>query len=90
MLRCVQCPGDADSQVIGQIQVWRDTVAVERDVPSYQVLTDQAVVALAELRPTSVEEILEVPGTRWLGPDAVRLLDLLGGSDEPGNPIDEH
>lgn len=90
VLRCVHCPGSADPQVIGQIQVWRDTVAVERDVPSYQVLTDQAVVALAELRPTSVAGILEVPGTRWLGPDAARLLVLLGGGDEPGNPLEEH
>jgi len=88
LMRCAHCPSTADPKLVESLRLWRRTCAITRDVPEYQVLTDVAIEAVAELKPRSTEALLSIPGTRWLGSDASNLLEVVGGV-EAGHPFVE-
>ncbi len=77
--RCQSCPASADEQLVDALRAWRLDKARERSVPAYVIFTDATMTALAELRPSTEEELLSVSG---IGPDkweryGAELLELL-------------
>jgi DNA helicase-2/ATP-dependent DNA helicase PcrA len=56
---------DPDPQVLAALRAWRLEAARNSGVPPHVLLHDVTIEALAALRPTTVEELLAVPG---LGP----------------------
>ena len=61
------------------LKLWRVQAAKERGVPAYIVFTDATLMAVVERRPSSLEELGEVPG---IGPAKLEaygqvLLELL-------------
>jgi len=89
LMRCANCPASPNPKVEQRLREWRDHCASARGVPPFQVLTDAAITALAELQPASVERLLTIPGTRWLGDDASTVLGILVDR-ESGDPLVEH
>jgi DNA helicase-2/ATP-dependent DNA helicase PcrA len=84
VMRCFSCPSDLDAELLANLITWRSGAAQKRSLPEYQVLTDQAAAAIAELRPRTAEDILVIPGTRWLGDG---LVEVLGIISEAGYPL---
>lgn len=77
--RCQDCPSDADESVFDKLRQWRLEQAKELEVPAYIVFTDATLMALAEARPQTESELLEVSG---IGPVKAAsfgeaLLDIL-------------
>lgn len=60
--RCNACPPQADEQVFERLRTWRNTTAQKENVPAYIVFSNATLMALAELMPTSDNELLNVPG----------------------------
>ncbi len=89
MLRCAQCPVQTRPALADALRQWRDELAVERGVAGFQVMTDQAIDAVAELVPQDIEGLLSIPGTRWLGADASGVLAIVRDS-ETGHPFVQH
>jgi superfamily II DNA helicase RecQ len=56
---------DPDPDLVRSLRAWRLETARTSGVPAYVVLHDVTLEALAALRPTTVEQLLAVPG---LGP----------------------
>ncbi len=56
---------DPDPDLVRSLRAWRLDTARTSGVPAYVVLHDVTLEALAALRPTTVEQLLAVPG---LGP----------------------
>jgi len=70
--RCSTCPSDYDEELFTRLRTWRAEQAGERKVPAYVVFSDVTLTAIAESRPSSVPQLLAVPG---IGPTK---LDLYG------------
>ena len=68
--RCRGCPGNPDEQLAERLREWRLATAKERGVPAYVVFTDLTLGALAERRPSTREQLLDVPG---IGPAKLEL-----------------
>jgi DNA helicase II / ATP-dependent DNA helicase PcrA len=84
LLRCDACPSQVD-EVLREVLVdWRHGVAIQRGLPIFQVLTDQAIQAIAEHPPRNEAELRAIPGTRWLGEHVPAVLALVG---EAGYPL---
>ena len=71
----------ADPGLIDRLKTWRLGQARAQGVPAYVVFNDRTLEALAALRPSTEEGLLQVPG---IGPAKLeaygdQLLDLLGG-----------
>ena len=73
--------GSADTVMVERLKAWRLEQARTQGVPAYVVFNDKTLEALAALRPTTGESLLEVPGIGPAKLDAYgdELLDLLGG-----------
>jgi DNA helicase-2/ATP-dependent DNA helicase PcrA len=83
--RCSSCPGTADEALVEQLRAWRLATAKERSVPAYVVFTDVTLVAVAERRPRTEAELLDIPG---IGPAKVEqygaaLLAMVAGEEPP-------
>ena len=87
MLRCSECPTTIDLALATTLTTWRTAVAQARGVPQFQVLTDAAITAIAERRPTDITALMDIPGTRWLGEEGSAVIALV---DESRHPLDEH
>ena len=77
--RCRSCPSDFDVELWEALKRWRVQAAKERGVPAYIVFTDATLMAVVERRPSTLEELGEVPG---IGPAKLEaygdvLLELL-------------
>ena len=77
--RCRTCPSDFDVELWEALKRWRVQAAKERGVPAYIVFTDATLMAVVERRPSTLEELGEVPG---IGPAKLEaygdvLLELL-------------
>jgi superfamily II DNA helicase RecQ len=71
-LAAVVASDDLDAELYLELKALRKSIADARGVPAYFVFSDATLVALAERRPRSEEELLEIPG---VGP---KKLDLYG------------
>jgi DNA helicase-2/ATP-dependent DNA helicase PcrA len=59
--RGVRCP-DADPAIVEALQAWRSRAARAAAVPPYVLLHDVTLAALAAARPSTIEELIAVPG----------------------------
>jgi len=60
--RCAGCPADLDEELFERLRAWRKGRAAELGQPAYCVFTDVTLTAIAESKPTSVEELSAIPG----------------------------
>jgi DNA helicase II / ATP-dependent DNA helicase PcrA len=60
--RCARCPSDADAGLLSRLRAWRSRQAEEQRQPAFVVLSDAALLAIAERRPGSARELARVPG----------------------------
>lgn len=84
LLRCETCPSQIDESLRDALMQWRHGIAAQRGLPVFQVLTDQAIQAIAEHPPRTVTELRAIPGTRWLGDYDQAVLALVS---EAGYPL---
>jgi DNA helicase-2/ATP-dependent DNA helicase PcrA len=60
--RCAGCPSSIDEPLYDALRDWRRARAAEQKQPAFCVFTDATLTAIAESRPTSVAELVTVPG----------------------------
>jgi DNA helicase-2/ATP-dependent DNA helicase PcrA len=60
--RCDQCPPSYEEQTFNALREWRKEVALSADVPAFVVFTDATLTAIAEARPSSLEELARLAG----------------------------
>jgi DNA helicase-2/ATP-dependent DNA helicase PcrA len=60
--RCLSCPSLADPAAVSALQVWRDQICEETNLPNYSVLTDASLELVAAKLPSSLAELRELPG----------------------------
>lgn len=60
--RCEDCPSSYDEGLFERLREWRSDVAKAESVPAYVVFTDLTLQAIAEVRPTSVGQLLTING----------------------------
>ena len=60
--RCVDCPSAYDEELFERLREWRRERAAQESVPAYVVFTDATLQAIAEVRPTTEQELLRING----------------------------
>ena len=60
--RCADCPARYDEALFETLRTWRTEHAKELDVPAFVVFTDATLEVIAERRPSTDAELLQVPG----------------------------
>ncbi|WP_084352548.1 ATP-dependent DNA helicase UvrD2 [Millisia brevis] len=60
--RCTKCPADVDADLLEQLREWRTTTAAGMGVPTFVVLGDATLRAIAEQRPTDVRALVAIAG----------------------------
>jgi DNA helicase-2/ATP-dependent DNA helicase PcrA len=60
--RCSQCPPSYEEQTFDALRQWRKEVALTAEVPAFVVFTDATLTAIAEARPSSLEELSKLAG----------------------------
>ena len=53
-----------DANLLGVLRAWRSEVARKRGVPAYVVLHDATIDGIAASRPTTLEQLRDIPGHR--------------------------
>ena len=76
--------GFPDPQLVEQLRAWRLEKARAHRIPAFRVFPDRTLNAIAQLRPTNQEELLQVPG---IGPRLARkygrkILSLVAGNNK--------
>ncbi|HET8559469.1 MAG TPA: ATP-dependent DNA helicase UvrD2 [Marmoricola sp.] len=59
---CDDCPLPYDEELFESLKVWRKERAAAESVPAYVVFSDATLEALAEVRPTSRQDLLRING----------------------------
>lgn len=74
---CDAHAGDIDQVLVTELRGWRSATAKSRDVPAYVVMSDATLRAVCHRVPTTVQELVQVPG---IGPMKVEQFgeDILG------------
>jgi DNA topoisomerase-3 len=67
-----------NAQLVEVLRSWRLSEAKRRRVPAFRVLTNRALIAVAEARPTSAQALREVKelGPKVLEQSGAQLIDL--------------
>ncbi|AEH08425.1 MULTISPECIES: ATP-dependent DNA helicase UvrD2 [Protofrankia] len=78
--RCDGCPANIDQALFERLRAWRSARAREQSAPAFVVFTDATLMAIAEHRPTSVAELVGIPGIGQAkldryGEDVLALVD---------------
>jgi DNA helicase-2/ATP-dependent DNA helicase PcrA len=60
--RCTDCPVSYQEETFEALRAWRLGEARDKDVPAFVVFTDATLVAIAEARPQTLEELGELAG----------------------------
>ncbi|MHA7209447.1 ATP-dependent DNA helicase UvrD2 [Arthrobacter sp. MDT1-65] len=55
--RCSECPATYQEETFDALRAWRLAEARDKDVPAFVVFTDATLVAIAEARPETLEEL---------------------------------
>ncbi|WP_163551463.1 ATP-dependent DNA helicase UvrD2 [Candidatus Frankia alpina] len=86
--RCDGCPGDVDGALYERLRAWRASTARELHMPVFVILTDASLQAIAECRPHSVAELVQLPGIGQVKLDRYgqAVLDLVAGRTPPAMP----
>jgi ATP-dependent DNA helicase UvrD/PcrA len=80
--RCASCPSSMDDELFARLREWRAGVAAAQQVPAYVVFTDATLTALAEQRPATPAQLIQIAG---IGPHKLSLygeavIALVGGA----------
>jgi DNA helicase II / ATP-dependent DNA helicase PcrA len=80
--RCLTCPSTMDEELYERLRDWRLGMATAQQVPAYVVFTDATLTALAERRPTSTAQLVDIAGIgpRKLSLYGAAVLALVGGA----------
>ena len=60
--RCASCPATYDEALYERLRAWRLDQASAAKLPAYCIFTDATLVAIAETRPASEQELASIPG----------------------------
>ncbi|TKV29666.1 ATP-dependent DNA helicase UvrD2 [Arthrobacter sp. NamB2] len=60
--RCNDCPASYEEETFEALRAWRLVEAREKDVPAFVVFTDATLVAIAEAKPQTLDELGELAG----------------------------
>ena len=60
--RCNDCPVGYEERTFEALRAWRLSEARDKDVPAFVVFTDATLVAIAEARPQTLEELGDLAG----------------------------
>ncbi|MFD1859900.1 ATP-dependent DNA helicase [Aeromicrobium camelliae] len=60
--RCADCPSTYDEALFEALRTWRKEISTEQSVPAYVVFTDATLQAIAEVKPTSVQQLAGIRG----------------------------
>jgi DNA helicase-2/ATP-dependent DNA helicase PcrA len=63
--RHLDCPATFDEKTMALLREWRRQEAADQKLPAYCVFTDATLIAIAEARPRSAQDLIKVQG---LGP----------------------
>ncbi|MCW2132784.1 ATP-dependent DNA helicase, Rep family [Arthrobacter sp. VKM Ac-2550] len=77
--RCQNCPPTYEESTFEALRQWRKEIALESSVPAFVVFTDATLVAIAEARPQSIQELSRLAGVgpaklERYGEDVLRIL----------------
>jgi DNA helicase-2/ATP-dependent DNA helicase PcrA len=72
LMRCEGCPSDLDEALFDRLRAWRTEQAKQLGQPAYCVFTDKTLLAIAEVRPSDEQGLVQIPGV------GVRKLDKFG------------
>ena len=80
---CATCEVDVDVALFERLRAWRLEAAQAAHVPAFVVFTDATLTAIAQDRPTSVADLLAIPGigARKLELYAADVLALVAGDE---------
>jgi DNA helicase-2/ATP-dependent DNA helicase PcrA len=80
--RCLTCPSTMDEELFGRLKQWRIGMASAQHVPAYVVFTDATLTAIAERRPSSVAQLVDIAGIgpRKLGLYGEAVIALVSGA----------
>ncbi|MDE9365847.1 ATP-dependent DNA helicase UvrD2 [Luteipulveratus sp. YIM 133132] len=78
--RCQDCPPTYDEAQFEALRTWRLAVATASKVPAYVVFTDATLIAIAERRPGSAQELSTIAGVgvrklQRYGPFVLAVMD---------------
>ncbi|MBG6182129.1 DNA helicase-2/ATP-dependent DNA helicase PcrA [Arthrobacter sp. CAN_A214] len=62
MGRCGECPATYEEHTFEALRSWRLEEAREKDVPAFVVFTDATLIAIAEARPQTLDELGDLAG----------------------------
>ncbi|WP_422390262.1 ATP-dependent DNA helicase UvrD2 [Arthrobacter sp. N1] len=60
--RCTECPASYEEETFEALRAWRREEAREKEVPAFVVFTDATLIAIAEARPQTLDELGELAG----------------------------
>ena len=77
--RCNDCPPSYEEQTFDALRQWRKEIALAAEVPAFVVFTDATLTAIAEAKPSSLEELAALAGVgpaklERYGEDVLRVL----------------
>lgn len=58
--RHLSCHSSVDETVLAKLDAWRQEEAQRQNMPAFVILTSQAMRAIAEAKPQSVEELVNL------------------------------
>ena len=90
LARCLGCPGDVDEALFARLRAWRLERSQQLKQPAYCVFTDATLTRIAELRPSTREELSRIGGVGpvKLAAYAEEVLALCGPGDQDGRVPD--
>ncbi|WP_026549920.1 ATP-dependent DNA helicase UvrD2 [Arthrobacter sp. Br18] len=82
MGRCSECPATYEEHTFEALRTWRLEEAREKDVPAFVVFTDATLIAIAEARPQTLDELGDLAGvgSAKLERYGESVLDIIGDS----------
>jgi DNA helicase-2/ATP-dependent DNA helicase PcrA len=89
---CDDCPVPYDEALLASLKAWRKERAAAESVPAYVVFSDATLEALAEVRPTSRQGLLQINGIGQakLEKYAEEVLEILDQGQRPDEVAVNH
>ncbi len=92
--RCVDCPGDVDEALFEKLRAWRLERSRDLKQPAFCVFTDATLTRIAEVRPTTREQLATIGGVgaaklATFGDEVLALCAHVGPPTHDSAPNDE-
>jgi len=80
--RCGDCPATYDEELFDRLKAWRLERAGADKVPAYVVFTDKTLEAIAEVRPSTLQQLLAINGigAKKVDQYGADVLELVAGT----------